>query len=143
MRSLGGFGRFVLAMLAGLASAGSARAQLLVATTPGDVPAIAHAELAYATGEGTPVTWLSLRLARGPVALVAALPPAAIAEPALDAWFAALEATASPNVLLPDDATNCGRAPSFVHVSWPRAAGAAATELAVTTTEDVAAALAE
>jgi len=52
----------------------SARAQLLVATTPGDPPAIAHAELAFASGAGTPVTWLSLRIARGPVALVARYP---------------------------------------------------------------------
>ena len=79
MRTTRGSVRFVLAMLAGLASAGSARAQLLVATTPGDAPAIAHAELAYAAGDGTPVTWLSLRIARGPVALIAALPQDAVA----------------------------------------------------------------
>jgi hypothetical protein len=142
MRSRGSV-RFVLAMLTSLASAGSARAQLLVATTPGDPPAIAHAELAFAAGAGTPVTWLSLRVARGPVALVAALPTDATAEPALDAWFAALEATASPNVLLPEDASDCGRATSFVHVAWPRAAGVSATELRMTTAEDVSAALDE
>jgi len=143
MRSSRGSVRFVLAMLAGLASAGSARAQLLVAVSPGDPPAIAHAELAFASGAGTPVTWLSLRIARGPVALVAALPKAATAEPGLDAWFAALEATASPNVLLPENASDCGRAASFVHVAWPRAAGVAATELRVTAAEDVTAALDE
>jgi len=143
MRSSRGSGRFVLAMLTALTSAGSARAQLLLATTAGDPPAVAHAELAYAAGVGTPVTWLSLRIARGPVALVAALPKEALAEPGLDAWFAALETTASPNVLLPDGASDCGKAASFVHVSWPRAAGAAATELRVSTPEDVAAALEE
>ena len=60
MRSSRGSVRFVLALFAGLASAGSARAQLLLATTPGDPPAVTHAELAYAAGAGTPVTWLSL-----------------------------------------------------------------------------------
>jgi len=138
-----GFVRFGLATLAALTSAGGARAQLLLATTAGDPPAVAHAELAYAAGAGPPVTWLSLRIARGPVALVAALPKEALAEPALDAWFAALETTASPNVLLPDGASDCGNAASFVHVSWPRASGAAATELRLSSPEDVAAALDE
>jgi len=77
------------------------------------------------------------------VTLIAALPKDAVAEPALDAWFAALEATASPNVLLPDGATDCGKPNSFAHVSWPRAAGASATELSVASAEDVAAALDE
>jgi hypothetical protein len=143
MRSSRGSVRFVLAMLAGLFSAGSARAQLLVATTPGDPPAIAHAELAFASGAGMPVTWLSLRIARGPVALVAALPKDALTEPALDAWFAALEATASPNVLLPENATDCGSTTSFVHVAWPRAAGVDASELSLQAPEDVSAALDE
>ena len=35
---------------------------------PGEPPAIQHAELAYALGDGQPVTWLSLRVERGPVA---------------------------------------------------------------------------
>jgi hypothetical protein len=74
---------------------------------------------------------------------VAALPPDAAAEPGLDAWLAALEATASPNVLLPHDVTNCADGKSFVHVSWPRAKGVAATELTLSKPEDVSAALDE
>jgi hypothetical protein len=103
---------------------------------------VSHAELAYAKGEGTPVTWLSLRLQRGPVAVVAALPDDALAEPGLDAWFAALEVTASPNVLLPATASCTGTA-SFAHVAWPRGAGAVETALALERAEDVQAALEE
>jgi hypothetical protein len=134
---------FVLAALVGLSTVQSARAQLLVVATPGDPPAIAHAELAYAAGAGTPVTWLSLRVTRGPVALVAALPPDAVADAGLDAWFMALEVTASPNVILPRSRTNCGQAGSFVHVAWPRAGGVTAAELTVQTADDVATALEE
>jgi hypothetical protein len=141
MRSWRGSVRFVLATLAGLSCAGSARAQLQVATTPDQPLAVAHAELAYATGAGTPVTWLSLRVQRGPVAIVAALPPDASADAGLDAWFSALELTASPNVTLPRSATNCGQTGSFVHVTWPRSAGAPPTELSVRAPEDAAAAL--
>src|SRR5882672_649926 len=143
MRIPRGSVRFVLVSALGVCAAAPADAQLLVAATPGDPPAIAHAELAYAVGAGTPVTWLSLRVQRGPVALVAALPENAVAEPALDAWFKALEVTASPNVLLPRDATDCGRLGSFVHVSWPRSSGTPASELALSTPEDVTAALDE
>ena len=132
---------FVLALLVGLSSAGSARAQLQVVATPGDPPAVSQAELAYAAGAGAPVTWLSLRVQRGPVAIVAALPADALAEPGLDAWFSALEATASPNVLLPRSATNCGQTGSFVHVAWPRSGGVGATALSVETREDASAAL--
>jgi hypothetical protein len=142
MRISRGSVRFALMSLAGLVSTYAARAQLLVATTPGEPNAIAHAELAYAEGAGAPVTWLSLRIRRGPVALVAALPKDATAEPALDAWFAALEATASPNVLLPHDATDCGKAASFAHVVWPRGAGVTAAELNLQAPDDVGAALA-
>jgi hypothetical protein len=141
MRSWRGSVRFGLATLVGLSCAGSASAQLQVATTPDQPLAVAHAELAYATGAGTPVTWLSLRVRRGPVAIVAALPPDASAEVGLDAWFAALELTASPNVTLPRNATNCGQTGSFVHVAWPRSAGAPPTELSVENREDAAAAL--
>ena len=137
--------RFAVAALAllVLSQPRSARAQLLVVTTPGEPPAVAHAELAYAEGAGVPVTWLSLRVARGPVALVAALPSDAQADAGLDAWFTALEVTASPNVLLPRSRTNCGQASSFVHVAWPRAGGVAAAELTVQAADDVAAALQE
>jgi hypothetical protein len=143
MRTLRGSVRFALLAALGIGATARADAQLLVAATPGDPPAIAHAELAYAVGAGTPVTWLSLRMQRGPVALVAALPEGAEAEPALDAWFQALEVTASPNVLLPRDATDCGRDGSFVHVSWPRGSGVTANELTLSTPEDVASALDE
>jgi hypothetical protein len=141
MRSWRGSARSVLATLVGLSCAGSARAQLQVATTPGQPLAIAHAELAYAEGAGTPVTWLSLRVQRGPVAIVAALPADAAAGAGLDAWFSALELTASPNVILPRSASNCGQTGSFVHVAWPRSGGATPTELSVQTPEDAAAAL--
>jgi hypothetical protein len=143
MRTLRGSVRVALFTALGALVAARADAQLLVAVTQGDPPAIAHAELAYAVGAGAPVTWLSLRVQRGPVALVAALPKDAVAEPALDAWFKALEITASPNVLLPRDATDCGRDDSFVHVSWPRSSSTAATELLLATPEDVTAALDE
>lgn len=137
-------GSVALLLSAALASsAGRARAQLTVVAAPGDPPAIAHAELAYAAGSGPPVTWLSLRVARGPVAVVAALPSEAVAEAGLDAWFSALEATASPNVLLPASRTNCGQPGSFVHVSWPRTEGVAAEELSLQTLDDVLAALDE
>ena len=141
MRSWRGSVRFVLATLVGLSCAGSARAQLQVATAPDQPLAIAHAELAYATGAGTPVTWLSLRVQRGPVAIVAALPADASADAGLDAWLSALELTASPNVVLPRGATNCGQADSFVHVAWPHGGGILPTELSVQTAEDAAAAL--
>lgn len=145
MRPPRGFVRFAFVVLALIASSAtrSARAQLLVVTTPGEPPAVAHAELAYAAGAGTPVTWLSLRVTRGPVALVAALPPDTQADAGLDAWFTALEATASPNVTLPRSRTNCGQTGSFVHVAWPRAGGVAAVELTVETPDDVVAALQE
>ncbi|HEX2875278.1 MAG TPA: hypothetical protein VHP33_28700 [Polyangiaceae bacterium] len=133
--------RFVLATLLGLSSAGSARAQLLVVDTPGEPPAIEHAELSYASGAGTPVTWLSLRVQRGPVAVVAALPEGANADVGLDAWLSALEVTASPNVLLPSSRTNCGQTGSFAHVAWPRSGGVSATELLLPTAEDVQGAL--
>ena len=134
---------FAALTLFAMSFAERARAQLLVMATPGEPPSVAHAELAYAAGSGPPVTWLSLRVARGPVAVVAALPPAATAEAGLDSWFSALEATASPNVLLPLRGTNCGRTSSFVHVAWPRAAGVPAAELSLTSADDVASALDE
>jgi hypothetical protein len=141
MRTWRGSVRFVLATLLGLGSVGSARAQLLVVDTPGEPPAIEHAELSYASGAGTPVTWLSLRLRRGPVAIVAALPEGANVDAGLDAWLSALEVTASPNVLLPTSKTNCGQAGSFAHVAWPRSGGVPATELVLPTAEDVRSAL--
>ena len=131
----------VLATLDGLGGASSARAQMQVATAPGQPPAIAHAELAYASGTGTPVTWLSLRVKRGPVAIVAALPADASTDMGLNAWFHALELTASPNVTLPRGATNCADTGRFAHVTWPRSAGVLPTELVVQTQEDAATAL--
>jgi hypothetical protein len=119
------------------------QAQLVVVTPAGEPQAIAHAELAYAHGEGEPVTWLSLRLKRGPVAVVAALPKDASADAGLDAWLAALESTASPNILLPTNATDCGKTGSFVHVSWAREAGAPGNELSLRARDDVVTALDE
>ena len=143
MRTWRGSVRFVFAALAGLFGVGSARAQLLVVATPGQ-PAVAFAELAYAEGEGPPVTWLSLRVQRGPVAIVAALPAGAQVEPGLDAWLAALEATASPNILLPRDTTSsCFQPASYAHVAWPRGKGVPPTELALQSSEDALAALDE
>jgi len=142
MRTWRGSVRFVLASLVALA-APSAQAQLLVATPHGELPAVSHAELAYASGDGAPVTWLSLRLARGPVAVVAAVPDGAVVEPALDAWFAALEITASPNVLMPALPSRCPSTTRFAHVSWPRDAGAPETALQLSSAEDVQAALDE
>ncbi len=120
-----------------------AQAQLVVVAQLGEAPAVEHAELAYAFGDGSPVTWLSLRVAQGPIAVVAALPREARARNSLDAWFPALEDSASPRALPPPDRTACGRAPSPVRVSWPRARGSAAqAELMVASAEDVAVALA-
>ena len=109
MRVLRGSVRFVLVTLLGLSRAVTADAQLLIVATPGDPPAVERAEVAYAEGTGTPMTWLSLRVVRGPVAVVAALPKSSSVEPALDAdaWFTALEATGSPNVVVPSGSTNC------------------------------------
>ncbi len=143
MRTWRGSVRFVLASLVAL-TAPPAQAQLLVATPPGDPPAVSHAELAYASGDGVPVTWLSLRLARGPVAVVAALPDDTRVETALDSWFAALEATASPNVLMPDQQQrSCKSTARFAHVGWPRDVGAPETALELQSAEDVQAALDE
>ncbi len=142
MRTWRGSVCFAFAALAAWLSADSAHAQLLVVATSGE-PAVAFAELAYAQGDGAPVTWLSLRLQRGPAAIVAALPEGAHAEPGLDAWLAALEATASPNVILPRDATSCFQPVTFAHVAWPRGKGVPATELSVQSSQDALAALGE
>jgi hypothetical protein len=142
MRGLRGSVRFTSLVLLALTGAGSASAQLLVAAPPEVVDAVAHAELAYALGDGPPVTWVSLRVRRAPVALVAALPEGAAAEPGLDAWLSALETTASPRVLLPRNTTDCGET-SFVEVAWPRSAGVAPAELRLESPEDVASVLAE
>lgn len=119
----------------------SSGAQLLVVTGEGDSAAIAHAELAYAEGDGPPVTWLSLRVSSGPVAVIAALPKAATAEPGLDAWFAALEKSSSPNVLPPRSALDCVEPPGYAHVTWPRGSGEPASELDLRSADDVATAL--
>jgi hypothetical protein len=141
MRSKRPFSRFFSVALACFTLASSVRAQLLVVATPGEPAALEHAEVAFASGAGTPVTWLSLRIRRGPVAVVAALRKPATSQHGLDAWFSALERTASQNVLPPAGATDCGNAASFVHVAWPRSPGLGADELELKTAEDVAVAL--
>jgi hypothetical protein len=142
MRGLRGSVRFAsCALLLGSLSS-TASAQLLIATEPGVADAVEHAELAYALGDGAAVTWISLRLKRGPVALVAALPEGANADSALDAWFRALETSASPRVLLPRDTTSCDGELAFVETTWPRGGGAAPDELELAAPDDVAAALA-
>src|SRR5688572_7878969 len=140
MRSLRGFARVALLGSVTLAGATQARAQLLVAAMPGEPPAIQHAELAYALGDGQPVTWLSLRVERGLVAVVVALPDGARVSPALDGWFAALERTASPHLLVPQDAPPCGGT-SLVRTAWPRAQGLPAVELTLESADDVQALL--
>jgi hypothetical protein len=75
--------------------------------------------------------------------VVAAVPDDAVVEPALDAWFAALEVTASPNVLMPALPSRCPSTTRFAHVSWPRDAGATETALRLSSVEDVKAALDE
>lgn len=122
---------------------GSSQAQLLVVTSDAEPRAIAHAELAYADGDGPAVTWLALRHSRGPLTVVAALPKRAQAEPALDAWFAALEACSSPGVLPPQNTPACSATASYVSVAWARTRGAPAQELELETADDVAAALDE
>jgi hypothetical protein len=139
MRSSRGFLWGVAASL--LIWSSSAQAQLFVVAPAGAPDAIAHVELGYAIGQGAPVTWLSVRAEHGPLALVAALPAGASLRPGLDAWFAALEATASPNVLPPKGAEPCGETAGFAHVAWARARGSAPTELALETADDVRAAL--
>jgi hypothetical protein len=141
MRRLRGSGRFVASTLLLFCVSSSAAAQLMIAEEPGE-GAVEHAELAYAIGNGPPISWFSLRLSPAPVALVAALPDGASSSVALDAWFEALEATASPRVLMPRDTTNCGEDSSFVESAWPRGAGAAPDELELSAPEDVVAALA-
>jgi hypothetical protein len=142
MRGLRGVARFVSLVLLTFTIAGSALAQLLVATPADVADSVAHAELAYAVGDGPPVTWVSLRVRRARLALVAALPEGASADVALDAWLSALETSASPRVLLPRDTTDCGET-SFVEVTWPRSAGAVPDELRLESAEDVASVLAE
>lgn len=143
MRFSRGFVRSISGALLTLTCASSASAQLVVAAPPGVADAVAHAELAYASGDGPPVTWVSLRARRGPLALIAALPEGAVADQALDAWLSSLETTASPRVLLPRDSTDCLGQTSFVEVTWPRSAGAAPDELRLQSPEDVASVLAE
>ena len=143
MRVLRGSVRFISGALLALTCANRASAQLVVATPPDTPDTVAHAELAYATGDGPPVTWVSLRARRGPLALIAALPDAAVADVALDAWLSSLETTASPRVLLPRDATDCLGQTTILEVTWPRSVGAAPDELRLESPEDVASVLAE
>jgi hypothetical protein len=141
MRFRRGSVRFCSLLLGCCLTTGAASAQLLVAAE--DADAIAYAELAFASGEGTPVTWLSLRVRHGSAAVVAALPDDAVLEPSLDAWFGALETTASPNVLKPQSAPTCEDGKPYVRVAWPRSSGVEPSELLVESPEDVTAALDE
>lgn len=145
MRVLRGFIRFFLGLVGALLSARAAHAQqLLVAAPEAGAPAVEHAELAYAFGDGSPVTWLSLRLERGPAAVVVALSEAGEVSEGLDAWLAALEDTASPFVLPPvGTRQSCGQTLSPVRVAWPRSPGVAALELSLQSSEDVRSVLAE
>ncbi len=142
--------RFFPALVASLALLGaeSAQAQLFVAepaSEPSAIepPAIEHAELAYAMGAGPPVTWLSLRATRGPVAIVAALPAGASARAGLDAWLSALEVSGSVSVLPPSGAERCLEGARLARVTWPRERATAPSELALEAPDDVTTALAE
>ncbi len=141
MRSWRGSARLALAFIASFVASGAAEAQLLVAAKPSDTPAVEHAELAYALGEGPPVTWFSLRLRHGPVALVVGLDAGARVAPGVDAWLSALESSASPNVVPPLGTRACGEPSRVVRVAWPRSRSLAATELQVDSSDDVAAVL--
>ncbi|HKY36958.1 MAG TPA: hypothetical protein VJN18_13525 [Polyangiaceae bacterium] len=140
MRGWRGFARLALFGFVTLGAAAPARAQLLVAATPGEPPAIEHAELAYALGDAQSLTWLSLRVERGPVAVVAALPDAATIGQAVDGWLTALETTASPSVLVPPGSEPCGRT-NLIRAEWPRAKGTPAVELRLDSADDVVALL--
>jgi hypothetical protein len=140
MRGWRGFARLAWFGLVGLGATAPARAQLLVAATPGDPPAVEHAELAYALGDAQSVTWLSLRIERGPVAAVAALPDGAMVSQAVDGWLSALETTASPSVLVPPGSPPCGRT-ALIRTTWPRAKASPAVELTLDSADDVVALL--
>jgi hypothetical protein len=141
MRTWRGSARPAFVLFAALSASSISHAQLLVAATPGDPPAIEHAELAYALGAGPAVTWLSLRIQRGPVAVVAALPESAAVGDALDAWFSALDGSAAPSVVAPAGAPACGRGGNLVRAIWPRARALPAAELSLDSALDVTAAL--
>jgi hypothetical protein len=136
MRTWRSFARLALFASVSLTGAAPAQAQLLVAATAGDPPAVEHAELAYALGDSQSVTWLSLRVERGPVAVVAALPDGATVGQALDGWLTALETTASPSVRIPQGAPPCGRT-ALLRTEWPRTKAAPALELTLESSDDV------
>jgi hypothetical protein len=144
MRTLRGLARFVF-MFGAFSSlavvAAPAHAQLWVAASPAEHAAVEHAELAYAIGEGATATWLALRVRRGSVAVVAALGEGARASVSPDAWFSALEASASPNVIPPPGSPDCGAVSRYVRVGWPRSRGAAAVQLRLESSDEVAATL--
>jgi hypothetical protein len=143
MRNLRRCVRCCLLALALSAASGRSQAQLWIVAPDEEPQSIEHAELAFAHGDGPAATWLSLRFTPGPVAIVAALPKSAAVEHGLDAWFSALEAGASLNVLPPESAAACGKTLGYSHVGWPREAGVAPSELELRTAADVAAALEE
>lgn len=141
MRTLRGFVRLALGGCVGLLSSAPAPAQLLIAE-PAGAAVVRHAELAYAFGADAPVTWLSLRAERGPLALVAALDAGARCDEGLDAWFAALEDAASTRVLPPKGvSSSCGQSLSPLVVAWPRAPGVAPQVVGLQQSEDVRALL--
>lgn len=142
MRNVRGFVRALLGCWVGLLTSGSAAAQLLIVEPSIDSSTVQHAELAYAFGAGAPVTWLSLRAERGPVALVAALDADAHAEQGLDAWFGALEQVGSPRVLPPNaETTSCGLPLLPLPVDWPRSAGRTPSMVELESAADVSALL--
>lgn len=145
MRSLRGFARFASLLVAFSSVAAlvavPAHAQLWVAANPAEPAAVEHAELAYALGEGATATWLALRVRRGSVAVVAALGEEARASVSPDAWFSALEASASPSVIPPQGSPDCGAVSRYVRIGWPRSEGAAAVQLSLESSGEVAAVL--
>jgi len=142
MRLLGHASQLALTSLGLLLWMSPAHAELALATDAAKATVIDHAEMAYSFGDAEPVTWISLRVSQGGVAIVAGLPAGATSDAGLDAWLSALEDTASPRVLPPDGETDCGRLATPLWVSWPRSRGrAASTELTLDSADDVAATL--
>jgi hypothetical protein len=121
----------------------SSSAELLIIVPKGATAPLAQAELAYSVGDGPSATWLALRASADPVAIVAALPNGARAEPGPDAWFASLQGCGSPTIVPPESARVCPGAAAHLQVAWPRGAGEPASELELRARADVAVALEE
>lgn len=119
---------------AGLLLSGSARAEVLIATS--EEAHIDHAEVALAWNGTDVVSWLALRAAGGDFALV--VPHAAETElqRGLDAWLSALEETASVRVVPGSSSAPCSEGP--LRMTWPRGKGRAPdAELELSSPEDV------